>query len=130
MGSIIINLGDVFLIDTPPKDKHFYVVIAKTSGDKYLFVNLTDKKNITDHSCVLVPNPSLPNFIVKESVIAYNFAREWNATELSQWITSGSPIPKSSFSPDVLLQIQQGGLISRRLAKKYKTILQKLLGIL
>ncbi len=45
MSSISINIGDVFLIDTPPNGQHFYVAIAKTSGNKYLFVNLTDKKN-------------------------------------------------------------------------------------
>jgi hypothetical protein len=44
MSSISINIGDVFLIDTPPNGQHFYVAIAKTSGNKYLFVNLTDSK--------------------------------------------------------------------------------------
>jgi hypothetical protein len=56
VSSISINIGDVFLIDTPPNGQHFYVAIAKTSGNKYLFVNLTDKKNNSERVCVLVPD--------------------------------------------------------------------------
>ena len=66
MSSISINIGDVFLIDTPPNGQHFYVAIAKTSDNKYLFVNLTDKKNNSERVCVLAPDPSVPSFIKKE----------------------------------------------------------------
>ena len=31
MSSVPINIGDVFLIDTPPNGQHFYIAIAKTS---------------------------------------------------------------------------------------------------
>ncbi|MEA5616908.1 hypothetical protein VB711_03495 [Cronbergia sp. UHCC 0137] len=129
MPSIIINLGDVFLIDTPPNKQHFYVAIAITSDNKYLFVNLTEKRNNCETACILVPHPSLPNFIVKESVIAYEYAREWDATDLSKCITSGSSIPKDFFAPDILFQIQQGGLTSKKLKNKYKTALKNFLGI-
>jgi hypothetical protein len=129
VSSISINIGDVFLIDTPPNGQHFYVAIAKTSDNKYLFVNLTDKKNNSERVCVLAPDPSLPSFIKKESVIAYYFAREMDANDLTICITSGSPIPKGFCSPAILSQIQQGGLISRRLKNKYKTALKNFLGI-
>lgn len=129
MSSIAINIGDVFLIDTPPNGQHFYVAIAKTSGNKYLFVNLTDKKNNSERVCVLAPDPSVPSFIKKESVIAYYFAREMDANDLAICITSGSPIPKDCLSADIVLQIQQGGLISKKLKNKYKTALKNFLGI-
>ncbi|MBS9394057.1 MAG: hypothetical protein HEQ29_13225 [Dolichospermum sp. LBC05a] len=129
MSSISINIGDVFSIDTPPNGQHFYVVIAKTSGNKYLFVNLTDKKNNFERVCVLAPDPSVPSFIKKESVIAYYFTREMDANDLAICITSSSPIPKDCLSADIVLQIQQGGLISKKLKNKYKTALKEFLGI-
>jgi len=129
VSSISINIGDVFLIDTPPNGQHFYVAISKTSGNKYLFVNLTDKKNNPEGVCVLAPDLSLPSFIKKESVIAYCFAREMDANDIAICITSGSPIPKDCLSADIISQIQQGGLISKKLKNKYKTALKNFLGI-
>ena len=40
MSNIPINLGDAFLIDTPPHGQHLYIAIAKTVNNKYLFVNV------------------------------------------------------------------------------------------
>ncbi|MBE9037556.1 hypothetical protein [aff. Roholtiella sp. LEGE 12411] len=44
MASITINLGDAFLLDTPPNSEHLYIAIAQTSGKDYLFVNITNPK--------------------------------------------------------------------------------------
>lgn len=41
MASIAINLGDGFLINTPPNGEHLYIAIAQTSEILYLFVNVT-----------------------------------------------------------------------------------------
>lgn len=76
-----------------------------------------------------MPGSGVPNFVVHESVIAYQYAREMNATQLAGLITAGSPIPKGSCSAAVLAQIQQGGLVSSRLKNKYKTALKAFLGI-
>jgi hypothetical protein len=38
--SITINLGDAFLLDTPPNSEHLYIAIAQTSDTDYLFVNV------------------------------------------------------------------------------------------
>jgi hypothetical protein len=130
MDSITINLGDAFLIDTPPNGQHLYIAIAKTNASKYLFVNVTTRNERSETTCILLPSPDVPSFIVNESVIAYFFAIEIDPTELSQRITSGSPIPKGFCSPAILSQIQQGGLISRRLKNKYKTALKNFLGII
>ncbi|MCZ8189168.1 MAG: hypothetical protein O9326_05310 [Microcystis sp. LE19-338.1B] len=60
-------------------------------------------------------------------MIAYQFAREMDATELASLITAGSPIPKGPCSATILAQIQQGGLVSRRLKNKYKIALRAFL---
>ncbi|UKO99641.1 hypothetical protein [Nostoc sp. UHCC 0870] len=129
MSSIPINVGDAFLIDTPPNGQHLYIAIAQTSDTKYLFVNITTRKPNSETVCILLPGADVPNFIVRESVVAYQYAREMDATILASLITSGSPIPKGNCSPAVLSKIQQGGLISKRLKNKYKTLLKSYLGI-
>jgi hypothetical protein len=91
---------------------------------------VTTRNERSETTCILLPSPDVPSFIVNESVIAYSFAIEIDPTELSQRITSGSPIPKGFCSPAILSQIQQGGLISRRLKNKYKTALKNFLGII
>jgi hypothetical protein len=60
-------------------------------------------------------------------VIAYQFAREISIEELGSLITTGSPIPKGSCSKNILQQIQQGGLASKRLKNKYKNALKTFL---
>ena len=129
MASIIIDLGDAFLLDTPPDGEHLYIAIAQTSESSYLFVNITSRRPNYEDACVLLPGLGVPSFIVRESVVAYQRAREMNATQLSGLITAGSPIPKDSCSEAVLAQIQQGGLISKRLKNRYKVALKSFLGI-
>ena len=122
-----INLGDAFLLNTPPNGQHLYIAIAKISESSYLFVNVTSRRDKSDTSCVLQPGSGVPTFISRESVIAYQYAREIQEQELDKLITPGSPIPKDSCSPDILEKIQQGGLTSKRLAKKYKKALKAFL---
>lgn len=129
MASIIINLGDAFLLDTPPNSEHLYIAIAQTSESSYLFVNVTSRRPNSEDACILLPGSGVPSFIIRESVIAYQFAREINATELAGLITAGSPIPKGSCSVAVLAQIQQAGLVSKRLKNRYKVALKGFLGI-
>jgi hypothetical protein len=129
MTSIIINLGDAFLIDTPPNSQHLYIAIAPTSEGNYLFVNVTTKRSNSDVSCILLPGSDVPGFIVTESVVAYQFAREMDTTELASLITPGSPIPKGCCSDAILEKMQQGGLNSKRLKNKYKNDLKAFLGI-
>ncbi|MEG5137657.1 MULTISPECIES: hypothetical protein [unclassified Microcoleus] len=129
MASIIINLGDAFLLDTPPNSEHLYIAIAQTSESSYLFVNVTSRRPNSEDACILLPGSGVPSFIIRESVIDYQYAREMNATELARLITAGSPIPKGSCSVAVLAQIQQGGLVSKRLKNRYKVALKSCLGI-
>jgi hypothetical protein len=126
--SITINLGDAFLLDIPTTgNEHLYIAIAKTTDEQYLFVNVTTRRANSETTCILNPGVGVPSFVKHESVIPYNFAREMNAEDLESLITEGSPIPKESCSPDILKEIQQGGLISKRLPKKLKTVLKEFL---
>lgn len=127
MASIMVRLGDAFLIDTPPNGQHLYIAIAETSQNKFLFVNVTTRRHSSETACTLSPGAGVPSFIVRESVIAYQFARDMDAAELAGLITPGSPIPKGSCSASILERIQQGGLISRRLRNNYKAALRAFL---
>ena len=63
MASIIINLGDAFLLDTPPNSEHLYIAIAQTSESSYLFVNVTSRRPNSEDACILLPGSGLPSFI-------------------------------------------------------------------
>ena len=117
-----INLGDAFLIDTPPSSRHLYIAIAQTSPKKYLFVSVSTRRQSSETTCVLLPGSGVPNFITYESFVAYHFAREIEATELAHLIAVGSAILNDSCSKAVLTRIQQRGLESKRLKKMYKKL--------
>jgi hypothetical protein len=126
--SITIHLGDAFLLDIPTTgNEHLYIAIAQTENDKFLFVNVTTRRSKSETACILNPGVGVPKFIKNESVIAYQYAREMNATQLESLMTTGSPIPKDSCSADILGKIQQGGLVSKRLPKKFKKALRQFL---
>ena len=130
MMSININIGDAFLLETPPNYQHLYIAIAPTSNNKYLFVNLTKRRSIYETVCVLQPNTvGMPSYVKAESVIAYRFARELDASQLALNICEGSRIPKCCFPADILLKIQQRGIASRQLPKIYKKALKRFLGV-
>jgi hypothetical protein len=129
MSSIAINVGDAFLIDTPPNSEHLYIAIAQTSENQYLFVNVTTRRDNSETACILLPGPDMLGFITRESVVTYKYAREISIEELALLISPGSPIPKEICSPSVLMQIQQGGLISKRLKNRYKIALREFLGL-
>ncbi|NUN66925.1 hypothetical protein HCU40_19735 (plasmid) [Pseudanabaena biceps] len=131
MASININLGDAFLLETPPNGQHLYIAIAPTTNSKYLFVNLTTCKTGSETTCILQPNTTgMPSYVKAESAIAYQYAREMDARQLDLEICVGSRIPKCTFPIDILKKIQQGGVASKRIAPMYKRALKRFLGIL
>jgi hypothetical protein len=130
MTSININLGDAFLLETPPNGQHLYIAIAPTTDNKYLFVNLTTRKSRSETACILQPNTTgMPSYIKVESAIAYQYAREMDARQLDLEICVGSRIPKCTFPLDILSQIQQGGVFSNRIELRHKRVLRQFLGI-
>lgn len=64
MASITINLGDAFLLDTPPNAQHLYIAIAQTSESDYLLVHVTSHRSNSETTCVLLPSSDVPSFIV------------------------------------------------------------------
>lgn len=123
MADISVNLGDAFLLTTPPNGMHLYFAIAQISEKVYLFVNATTPRENSETACVLTPGVGIPDFINHESVIVYKYAREIDITLLNE----ESCIWKGCCSESVLIQIQKGGLDSKRLKNKYKTVLKTLL---
>ncbi|MEM6251868.1 MAG: hypothetical protein AAF821_03000 [Cyanobacteria bacterium P01_D01_bin.156] len=124
MASVSIRLGDAFLIKTPPKGKHLYIAIAKTSKTRYLFVSVNSRQPQSETVCILNPGPDVPGFIVHESVINYRFARELNANDLVKLMPAGNRTVRGQCSQSVLTKIQAGGLASKRLKNRYKYALK------
>jgi len=130
--SININLGDAFLLETPPNGEHLYIVIAPTTNNKYLFANLTTHRpnSNSDNSCILQPNtPVMPSFVKVDSAIAYQYTWEMDASQLNSVTSVGSRIPYCTFPPNILKKIQVGGVASKRIAPIYKRALKSFLGI-
>ena len=124
MASLSIRLGDAFLIKTPPKGKHLYVAIAKTTKTRYLFVSINSRQLKSETVCILEPGPDVPDFIVHESVVNYRFARELTAKDLAKLIPPGYRSARGYCSNAVLKRIQIGGLNSKRLKNRYKLALK------
>ncbi|MGV2390100.1 MAG UNVERIFIED_CONTAM: hypothetical protein LVR29_23100, partial [Microcystis novacekii LVE1205-3] len=89
------RLGDAFLIDTP-LISNISILDAQRLLKIDIYLSMLQLKEAVQKLLVLLPGLGVPNFIVCESVIAYQFAREMDATELASLITAGSPIPKGS----------------------------------
>lgn len=130
MSSFEINLGDAFLLDIPDVgNEHLYIAICEITKNKFLFVNVTTRRAKSETTCILNAGVGVPSFVKHESVICYQFAREMTKKDINALTTKGSTIPKDSCSSEVLNKIQQGGLISKRLPKKYKEVLRNFLQI-
>jgi hypothetical protein len=127
MAEVSIQLGDIFLINTPKKP-HYYIAIAPTNNNQFLFVSIITRKPKSDSACVLIPGETVPSFIVTESVIDYQYAREINTKQISRIIVPDSL--KYSCDQAILKKIQCGGLNSKKLKNKYKNILKSLLKML
>jgi hypothetical protein len=130
MTNINIKIGDAYLLETPPNVPHLFITIAPTSNNKYLFVNLTTRKEWSDTTCILQPNTiGMPSYVRSDSVIAYQRAREMDARELNLEVCVGSRVPKCTFPPDILDKIQKGGLASNRIEPRFKRALKRFLNI-
>jgi len=56
-----INLGDSFLLDSPPNGKHLFVAIMPITNTKHLFVNVTKKQGNCDLTCIIKPGRGVPS---------------------------------------------------------------------
>jgi len=123
-----MNIGDAFLLPTPPNGNHLFFAIAITTDSKYLCVNATSLKSTTlDTACILKPGAGVPSFIVHDSAIVYRRAREISPDVISRLIASGKCIYQGCCSEDIVKQIQQGALASRQISNEQKQVVQKFL---
>lgn len=127
MANISIDVGDAFLLTTPPNDRHLYIAIAKISDNSYLFVNVTTRRENSENTCILTPSSDVPDFIKNESVVVYKYAREISVVEIEKLISKGDCTSKGFCAETIIEQIQQGGLVSKRLPNKYKAALKAFL---
>ena len=105
-----MNIGDAFLLPTPPNGNHLFFAIATTADNKYLCVNATSLKSTTsDTACILKPGAGVPSFIVHDSAIVYRRARVISPNVISRLIASGQCIYQDCCSEEIVKQIQQGG---------------------
>lgn len=129
MPRININLGDAFLLETS-NIPHLYVAIAPTENDKYLFVNLTTRRESSDIACILHPSRiGMPSFVKVETVIAYWAARIIDSRQLLIDIREGSPVPYCRFPSDILLDIQMGAVNSEEIDPMYARLVKGFLGL-
>lgn len=127
--NICVNLGDTFLLDTPPNGKHLFVAIAPLTDTKFLFVSLTTKNNSSDLSCVINKGAGVPDFVEQTSVIYYNKPREIEIKTIQELVNQNEWVSKGRFSPNILYKIQIGATISDRIPRKYEKIVKEYLGI-
>lgn len=123
-----LQIGDAFLLPTPPNEKHLFVVIAPTPAGAFLCVNVTTRRHRSDTSCILRPGDH--RFIRHESVINYRDAREIDAETMAELVSRGISVFYPSFDARVVQRIQQGGLNSKRLKNRYKNYLRAFLDTL
>ncbi|MGB3515974.1 MAG: hypothetical protein WBA43_05925 [Elainellaceae cyanobacterium] len=122
-----MNVGDTFLLPTPPNGNHFFFAIATTPEGNYLCVNATTLKPTSDQACILRPGANAPRFIKRDSAIAYSRAREISPTVYARLVATRQCVPKGTCSPQILGQIQQGALASRQIKKRHKQIVRDFL---
>jgi hypothetical protein len=92
-------------------------------------VNATTRRENSETTCILTPGVDVPDFIKNESVIVYKYAREISVLEIDKLIIQGDCRSKGYCSTTIVEQIQQGGLVSKRLLNKYKTVLKAFLEV-
>jgi hypothetical protein len=126
-----VELGDAFIVETAPKERHLYVIIATIPENKYLLVNATTSNTEIDpdRDCVINPGIGVPSFIRCQSTIAYRHARDYRDNDIKKFVKSGSWQYNGRFPKEQVYQMQLKGASSKQIKHKYKTILQEILDI-
>jgi len=119
----MLNIGDTFLLATPPNDMHLFIVIASFQHGNYLCVNITTLRHNSDTSCILQSGDH--PFIKHDSVINYKGAQELNPLEIPNLTKNGKFYKRTAISSTILKKIQYGGINSKRLKKKFKKVLKE-----
>jgi hypothetical protein len=126
-----LELGDAFIVQTPPNAWHLYAIIATISENKYLLVNVTTSNTQIDpdKDCVIYPGVGVPGFITRQSTIAYRHARDYRGNDIKKFVKSGKWQYSGRFSEEYVYQMQLKGASSEQIKRKYKMVLQNILDI-
>lgn len=107
------SAGDAFKCNHRPF--HVYVVITTPdAAGKAVIVNLTDKDNDEDRSCVLGP-ADYPEYITKPTIVIYRRGGDGSVSALEN-SEDFAPMPKVSAA--TLRKIQEGALVADALAQE------------
>ena len=134
-GTWVCSKGATLLVPSgPDSKKHLFAllldpVIVDGYGPKpcVLLACVTSIRAGVDHddSCLL--GPSDHPFIQHDSYVDFRFSRIDTAEHVQSRISEGIFIEKEHCSPATISKIVKGALISRRISREFKAMLQKVL---
>lgn len=122
-----MDLGETFLLKTPPKGNHLFVVAIPLSSSTFLLLPVVSFKEYLEQVCVLEPSSELPDFIEHPSVVDYQNARHVSQYSLDDMQARGYCTPKGMLSTRVHMKILNGALASKRITKQNKRLIREFL---
>lgn len=124
----MVSTGNTYWFRNPwgePGKKHLYFVINNPDKDEFiLLVNMTERGNISDESCILQPGEH--SCINKESVINYG---QWfliSPQNFQLGIRDNILIPEVQASPGLIKKIQKGAINSPHFPSRYQEIVMRM----
>ena len=122
-----MELGETFLLKTPPKGNHLFVVAIPLSSSTFLLFPVVSFREYLEQVCVLEPSAELPDFIEHKSVVDYKKARQVSQFSLNDMQARGFCNPKGKLSTRVHMKILSCALASKRITKRNKRLIREFL---
>ncbi len=116
----MVNIGDTFLIPTPPDfaTEHLFIVVISINKDEVLIVNITTKTDNSDLSCILTTKDH--EFIYHDSVINYRDATKTSTKLLEANLENKKINTHQPCSKALLEKIVKGATNSEHLPDEFK----------
>jgi hypothetical protein len=136
MGQWCCQKGNTLLIPCGSEagQKHLFALLfSPVIADGYgqspmvLLANVTSVKNgvAGDDSCLLRPEDH--PFITHDSFVDYRLARFEKADFIAGKVKNGEFTEKDPCTPELIQKIIKGAMISRKIPREYKLVLEKVL---
>lgn len=122
-----MQVGECYLIKTPPNGKHWFVVAFQITETRCLLLPFTSKRPKSDLSCVLEPGEDLPDFIEHATVVGYRDALEMTAFGFEDATKRGHCTTAGKVDEFTLELILRSGLESKFLKNKWKKVIREIL---
>ncbi|MEM7791408.1 MAG: hypothetical protein AAF546_08400 [Verrucomicrobiota bacterium] len=123
-----MNVGECYLIKTPPNGKHCFVVSLKIYEDQFLLLPISTQRENSESCCVIEPDEIDFPFVNHTSIIAYSHAKEFTHYALQDATQRGYCTSLGSLKPELLDRILQSALHSKRLKNRWKELIRKQIG--